>query len=101
MTMKLSSKIQHVFHPILLKLVLRLLCKWEKMVINSPGAIKGGENSPHRFHILAEGLKLKDEHPPVPGFPRSVPFIKSSLLNIRKSVLELKKNPVDGQKKNH
>ena len=71
---------------------------WEQMVIDQPGAVQGGENSPVRFHIPKEGLKLDGDHPPLPGFPRSFPQMVGSLVNIRKSVLDLERNPSDGKK---
>jgi ferredoxin len=71
---------------------------WEKNVIDRPGALRGGENSPVRFNIPREGLKLKGDHPPLPGFPRSVLQIIGIMINIRKSVLDLDQNPTNGKR---
>ena len=46
---------------------------WEKMVVDIPEAIRGGENSPVRFNIPREGINLEGDHPPLPGFPKSAP----------------------------
>ncbi|WP_420630301.1 [Fe-S]-binding protein [Candidatus Leptofilum sp.] len=71
---------------------------WETSVVERPGAIRGGENSPSRFDIMGEGIKLKDDHPPMPGFPKSVPYVLGSVTNIRKSVRDLDRNPTNGKK---
>lgn len=71
---------------------------WEASVINRPGALLGGENSPVRFNIPREGIKLEGNHPPLPGFPKSGPQMIGSMLNIRKSVQDLDHNPKNGKK---
>jgi epoxyqueuosine reductase len=77
---------------------LKNLDAWEANVINRPGVLRGGDNSPVRFNIPKEGLKMKGDHPPLPGFPRSFPQILGSVSNIRKSVFDLDRNPKDGKK---
>ena len=71
---------------------------WEKMVIDHPGSVRGGENSPVRFNIPREGLKMEGDHPPLPGFPGSLPQMIGSVINIRRSVLDLERNPTDGKR---
>jgi ferredoxin len=71
---------------------------WEAQVFNYPGALWGGENSPVRFNIPREGIKMEGDHPPLPGFPDSAPQMIGSITNIRKSVLDLERNPSDGKK---
>ncbi|MES0361654.1 MAG: hypothetical protein ABUK20_12115 [Anaerolineales bacterium] len=63
-----------------------------------PGALRGGENSPVRFHIPREGLKMEGDRPPLPGFPRSLPQMIGSVTNIRKSVRDLDRNPTNGKR---
>lgn len=96
--MKLKSRIQHAIQPRLIRPLLKKMAAWEASVVNRPGSLRGGENSPSRFNIIGEGLNLKDDHPPVPGFPRSVPNLIGSVKNIAKSVHDLDKNPADGKK---
>jgi hypothetical protein len=72
---------------------------WEKMVVDIPEATRGGENSPVRFNIPREGIKLEGDHPPLPGFPNSAPQIIGSIINIRKSIFDLENNPTNGKKK--
>ena len=97
--MKLGSRIQHIIQPRLMAPLLKKMEGWEASIANHPGALRGGENSPMRFDILRASINLKDDHPPFPGFPRSLPHIIGSVTNIAKSVHELDKNPVDGKKR--
>ena len=72
---------------------------WEKMVVDIPESTRSGKNSPVRFNIPREGIKLEGDHPPLPGFPKSAPQMISSIINIRKSIFDLEKNPKDGKKR--
>ena len=38
---------------------------------------------------------MRGDQPPLPGFPGSLPQIIGSITNIRKSVLDLERNPAD------
>ncbi|WP_420642455.1 [Fe-S]-binding protein [Candidatus Leptofilum sp.] len=96
--MKLKSRLQHKIQPYLMKPLLKKMLAWEASVRERPGSLHGGENSPSRFNILAAGLSLRDDHPPMPGFPKSVPHVFGSVTNIRKSVHDLDRNPVNGKK---
>lgn len=71
---------------------------WEKMVVDIPEATRGGEYSPVRFNIPREGIKLEGDHPPLPGFPKSALQMIGSMINIRKSIFDLEKNPTNGKK---
>jgi ferredoxin len=97
--MKLRRRLSGAFKKRVLKPQLRRLDAWEKMVIDIPESIRGGENSPVRFHIPREGLKMEGDHPPLPGLPGSIPQMIGSITNIRKSVLDLERNPTDGKRK--
>jgi len=96
--MKLKNRFKLAFQNRVLKPQVKRLDAWEASVINRPGALRGGENSPIRFHIPREGLKMRGDHPPLPGFPRSFPQMFGSVVNIRKSVLDLDQNPTDGKR---
>ena len=72
--------------------------RWEKRVVAIPEATRGGEKSPVRFNIPHEGIKLEGDHMPLPGFPRSAPQMLGSIINIRKSIYDLEKNPAHGRK---
>ena len=71
---------------------------WEKMVVDIPEATRGGQYSPVRFNIPREGIKLEGDHPPLPGFPKSAPQMIGSIINIRKSIFDLERNPTSGKK---
>lgn len=95
--MKFKRSLQNAFKNLVLKPQLKRLDTWEANVIERPGALRGGENSPVRFHIPREALKMEGDHPPLPGFPGSAPQVFGSILNIRKSVLDLERNPSEGK----
>ena len=71
---------------------------WEKMVVDIPESIRGDKNAPVRFNIPREGINLEGDHPPLPGFPKSVPQMIGSIKKIRKFVFDLEKNPTPGKK---
>ena len=96
--MKLKSLLIHNFKHRVLKPQLNRQDRWEKMVVDMPEATRGGENSPTRFNIPRAGIELEGDHAPLPGFPGSAPQIIGSILNIRKSIFDLEKNPVNGKK---
>jgi NAD-dependent dihydropyrimidine dehydrogenase PreA subunit len=79
--------------------MLKKMDQWEANIASRPGAFRGGENSPMRFDIIRSMLNLKDDHPPLPGFPRSLPHVIGSITNTAKSVRELDKNPLNGKKR--
>jgi ferredoxin len=97
-TMTFKNRLKLAFRNRILKPQMERADAWEKTVIDIPGAMRGGENSPVRFHIPREGLKMKGDHPPLPGFPRSLLQMIGSLINIRRSVFDLDRNPIDGKK---
>ena len=96
--MEFKTRLKQIFKNRILKPQLKRMDAWEKMVIDIPEAMRGGENSPVRFNIPREGIKMEGDHPPLPGFPGSVPQMIGSIINIRKSVLDLERNPTDGKK---
>jgi ferredoxin len=96
--MKFNKRFVHFFQQRVLKPQLKRMDAWEKIVIDLPGSLRGGENSAVRFHIPREALKIQGNHPPLPGFPKSFPQMIGSMTNIRKSVLDLEHNPPDGKK---
>jgi ferredoxin len=72
--------------------------RWEKRVVDMPGATRGGITSPVRFNIPRAGIALEGDHSPLPGFPRSVLQMIGSIINIRKSIYDLEQNPSKGKK---
>jgi len=68
------------------------------MVVDIPDAVRGSEDSPIRFNIPRAGIELEGDHAPLPGFPKSAPQMIGSILNIRKSIYDLEKNPANGKK---
>jgi len=95
---KFKTRLKQIFKNRILKPQLKRMDVWEKMVIDHPGSVRGGENSPVRFNIPREGLKMEGDHPPLPGFPGSLPQMIGSVINIRRSVLDLERNPTDGKR---
>lgn len=70
---------------------------WEARVRALPSAHHPTENSPVRFNIPREAFKLEGDHMPLPGFPGSFPQMVGSMVNIRRSVYDLEKNPSPGK----
>jgi ferredoxin len=95
--MKLNRRLKHAFKNRILKPQLNTLDAWEQTVVDIPESTRGGENSPVRFHIPREGIKMEGDHPPLPGFPGSLPQMVGSVINIRRSVFDLQRNPTDGK----
>jgi ferredoxin len=96
--MSIKRRMTRFFKEKVLRPQLGRMDQWEQLVVDIPGSIRGGGNSPVRFNIPRKGLKMDGDHPPLPGFPGSFPQMLGSILNIRKSVLELAENPADGRK---
>ena len=96
--MSFKTRLNQGFKNRILKPQLKRMDAWEEKVVDLPGAIRGGENSPVRFNIPREGIKLEGDHPPLPGFPGSAPQMIGSVVNIRKSVRDLDRNPTDGKR---
>lgn len=96
--MTIKKRAAALFKNRVLKPQLEKMDRWEKIVIDSTGSLRGGGESPERFNIPKEGLKLEGDRVPLPGFPGSFPEVLGSLRNIRKSILDLERNPVDGKK---
>ena len=96
--MAIKSSIYTLFKQRVLQPQLNRQDHWEKMVVDIPEATRGGKNSPVRFNIPREGIKLEGDHPPLPGFPKSAPQMIGSIINIRKSIFDLEKNPANGKK---
>jgi ferredoxin len=96
--MKASKRLKRAFKNRILKPQLKRLDAWENRVVEIPEAMRGGEHSPVRFNIPREGIKMEGDHSPLPGLPGSVPQMIGSVINIRKSVLDLEHNPTDGKK---
>ncbi len=97
--MKPNRHAKRLFQDRVLKPLLKNLDAWEASVNERSGALRGGENSPVRFHIPRESLKLEGDHAPLPGFPGSFPQILGSVANIRRSVRDLDRNPTNGRRR--
>ena len=97
--MNIKLKLIKTFKNHVLKPQLSRMDRWEKIVYDAPGALRGGQSSPVQFNIPREGIKLEGDHPPLPGFPKSGPQMMGSMLNIRKSVHDLARNPTNGKKR--
>jgi epoxyqueuosine reductase len=96
--MTFKRQVGNLFKNRVLKPLLNNLDAWEKTVRDDPGSLRGGANSPVRFNIPREGLKLEVDGPPLPGFPGSFPQVLGSMRATKKSIEDLKRNPVDGRK---
>jgi len=96
--MTFKTRLMNFFKQKVLKPQLNRMDRWEKMVVDISDATRGGENSPVRFNIPREGINLEGDHPPLPGFPKSVPQMIGSMNNIRKSIYDLELNPGNGKK---
>lgn len=78
-TMTFRARLFHTFKQRILKPQMNRQEAWERMAVEIPEAARGGENSPVRFNIPREGIKLEDDHPPLPGFPKSTPQMIGSI----------------------
>jgi formate hydrogenlyase subunit 6/NADH:ubiquinone oxidoreductase subunit I len=96
--MKFKTHLIDFFKQRVLKPQLNRQDRWEQMVVNIPLATLGGANSPVRFNIPRAGIELQGDHAPLPGFPKSAPQMVGSIINIRKSIYDLERNPSDGKK---
>ena len=91
--MNTKTRLTNFFKHRILSPQMDRMDRWEQTVVNIPEATRGGENSPVRFNIPREGIRLEGDHPPLPGFPKSGPQMIGSITNIRKSIFDLEKNP--------
>lgn len=91
--MRLSTRIRRTLSDPVSRHQIRGMRKLEQALARQEDVVHATADSPRRFEIMAEGLALHDDHPPVPGFPRSVPFIMSSMRNIKRSIRTLSRNP--------
>jgi epoxyqueuosine reductase len=98
-SMNTKTRLTNFFKHRVLKPQLNRQESWEKMVVDIPEATRGGEDSPVRFNIPRAGIELEGDHAPLPGFPKSAPQMIGSIINIRKSIFALEKNPTDGKNK--
>jgi len=96
--MSIKYRLTKIFKNRILKPQLDRSDAWEKNVNDHAGSLRGGENSPVRFNIPREGLKMDSDRPPLPGFPRSFPQMVGSMVNIRKSVYDMERNPIHGKR---
>ncbi|MBC8504430.1 MAG: [Fe-S]-binding protein [Anaerolineales bacterium] len=96
--MKIKTRLIRFFKHRILEPQMGRLNRWEKIVVDIPEATRGGKNSPVRFNIPREGIKLEGDHAPLPGFPKSAPQMIGSIINIRKSIYDLERNPTEGKK---
>jgi epoxyqueuosine reductase len=95
--MKLSTRIQDTIKPLMMQSVLDFMQRREQCIVAMPGAIRGSERSPHRFNIIAQSIQSTGDHALMPGFPRTIPFVASSMKHILRSIHDLKQNPAQGR----
>ncbi len=96
--MTLKTRLINLFKHRVLEPQLDRQERWEQMVVDIPDAVRGSEDSPIRFNIPRAGIELEGDHAPLPGFPKSAPQMIGSILNIRKSIYDLEKNPAKGKR---
>jgi hypothetical protein len=96
--MTLKTRLINLFKHRVLEPQLDRQERWEQMVVDIPDAVRGSEDSPIRFNIPRAGIELEGDHAPLPGFPKSAPQMMGSILNIRKSIYDLEKNPAKGKR---
>ncbi|MEO0563775.1 MAG: hypothetical protein AAF125_16840 [Chloroflexota bacterium] len=91
--MSIKMKLQKSMKRVIIDKIMVHLEAQEASIAEMPGSVRAAEDAPERFDILRNSLKVTRPHPPLPGFPKSVPQIASSLYNIHKSVDDLQDNP--------
>ncbi|MHA2247367.1 MAG: hypothetical protein ACXADY_20640 [Candidatus Hodarchaeales archaeon] len=65
----------------------------EEKIAEMDSTIKGNENSPTRFEIVAESMKYPSDKLKLFSSTRSMKYIPSNMRNINKSLTSLKENP--------
>ena len=65
--LEVKTRLKQAFKTRVLAPMIDRLGTWERMVVDIPEATCGGTNSPVRFNIPREGIKLEGDHPPLPG----------------------------------
>jgi epoxyqueuosine reductase len=96
--MSFKTSLTSIFKQRVLKPQINRQERWEQRVVDIPNATRGGDISPMRFNIPRAGIELEGDHAPLPGFPKSAPQMISSIINIRRSIYDLEKNPRNGNK---
>ena len=74
---------------------MKYIHKLEGLVSDLEGAVTAVEQSPERFEIVLEAMKLSNGNMALPGFPRALPRLLSSMRNIKRSLVSLSENPSD------
>ncbi|MCS5422849.1 MULTISPECIES: 4Fe-4S binding protein [Psychrilyobacter] len=90
--MKAKSKIRNTMLKFIAKPRMNKVLKLEQNVYNNKNSYKSTAASPERFEILYEMLKLKDENVKLPGFPKTLPIIASSISDIKNTLNLLSEN---------
>ena len=60
--MQFKTRMRNTFKNRVMKPLLKRLDAWEYRIIDRPEALRGGEDSPLRFHIPRKGLKMEGYH---------------------------------------
>ena len=93
--MRLTGRLQKWFMRTFPEPQIRGIFMLEDSVAEYEGELASAEHSPERFEIALEMLKLDDDDRALPGFPRSLPRVLSSIRNIKLSLTSLTDNPSD------
>ncbi|WP_099192342.1 4Fe-4S double cluster binding domain-containing protein [Tepidibacter mesophilus] len=90
--MKAKAKIRNTMLKVIAKPNMNRVLKLEQDLYNNKNSYKSTTVSPERFEILYEILKLKDDNVKLPGFPRTIPIIGSSISDIKNTLNLLSEN---------
>lgn len=89
--MKLSSKIRKSIMSVFVKPPISNINRLEEKMLNN-ASVMFCDQSPVRFEITNEMLKLDSDKDKLPGFPKTIPIILGSILDSTKILSTLYKN---------
>jgi len=90
--MGIKSKLRKFLLNIILKPRYQEILILEQKIFRKEGSVKSGSSSPERFDILGRLLNSVGERFNLPGFPRSIPYAVSSILDMRDTLKSVNKN---------
>ncbi|HSM32997.1 MAG TPA: [Fe-S]-binding protein [Anaerolineae bacterium] len=82
---------------LLLRFVMQPTLRLEDELARRPDVVHASPGAPRRIEIVAESMKVEGLHRPVPGFPRSMPYVLSCARDINASLREVKDGPAAGR----
>ncbi len=83
------------FKRVLMRFLLQPTFRLEDDFARRTDVVHAGPASPRRIEIVAQSIEVEGLHRPLPGFPRSLPHVLSSVRNIKRSLREVEDDPAE------